>query len=159
MGLTNIDKNKAILNASSQGYGFVCLYEDIIAPRKKGKVLLRTKDSNALHPVTLDLDVDNYYIVITSENYMLIGELKELPILNKGKGVKLINLSNTQNETIIFLGILRNGQSLSIISETKRTKTLDFEILKKYIMKRTRRGKKIEQKFLHRTGKSNYNIN
>ncbi|MBH44084.1 MAG: DNA topoisomerase IV subunit A [Gammaproteobacteria bacterium] len=159
VGLTNIDKNKAILNASSQGYGFVCLYEDIIAPRKKGKVLLRTKDSNALHPVTLDLDVDNYYIVITSENYMLIGELKELPILNKGKGVKLINLSNTQNETIIFLGILRNGQSLSIISETKRTKTLDFEILKKYIMKRTRRGKKIEQKFLHRTGKSNYNIN
>ena len=158
VGLSNIDKNKSILNASNRGYGFICLHEDIIAPRKKGKILLKTKDSYALHPVSFDLDQDNYYVVITNENYMLIGSLKELPILNKGKGVKMINLSNTEKETINFLGILRNNQSLSIINDKGRSKTMDFEKLKNYIMKRTRRGKKIEQKFLHRTGKSNYNI-
>ena len=49
-------------------------------------------------------------------------------------------------------------QSLVSVCEGKRNKVMDYDYLKQFIMERSRRGKKIEQKFLHKKGKTIYNI-
>ena len=47
---------------TNYGYGFICLYEDLIVKNKKGKTLLRTKDSLAIKSISVDLDTGLYII-------------------------------------------------------------------------------------------------
>ncbi len=91
-GMLNLSNKLSVLNMTNRGYGFISLYEDVIVKNKNGKTLLKTKDSLAIKPVSVDLDVDTHYLVITSEGYMLIGDLKNIPIMTKGRGIKLINI-------------------------------------------------------------------
>ena len=158
IGMTSISEKISILNMTNHGYGFICLYNDILVKKNTGKTLLKTKNSSAIKPLELDLDLDDYYLLITSSDYLLIGNLQKIPILPRGRGVKLINLPKKSAETIVFSGILRKGQSLVSVCEGKRNKVMDYEYLKKFRMERSRRGKKIEQKFLHKKGKTIYNI-
>ena len=158
IGMTSISEKISILNMTNHGYGFICLYNDILVKKNTGKTLLKTKNSSAIKPLELDLDLDDYYLLITSSDYLLIGNLQKIPILPRGRGVKLINLPKNSTETIVFSGILRKGQSLVSVCEGKRNKVMDYEYLKKFRMERSRRGKKIEQKFLHKKGKTIYNI-
>jgi len=79
--------------------------------------------------------------------------------MNKGKGVKLINIPKADvKEKVIFSGVIQQGQRLEILAKNKRSKYIEFSELQPYIMSRSRRGKKIEQKFLHKKIKLNYNI-
>ena len=121
--------------------------------------LLEINDSLGLKDATLqeqleaiksnnvDLDNDTHYLIITSDNYMIISSLKKIPILSKGRGVKLINIPKSSNETIVFSGVLRKGQSLLFSYDTKRSKKLDYDDLSPFIMEKNRRGKKIDKKF------------
>jgi len=158
IGMTSISEKISILNMTNHGYGFICLYNDILVKKNTGKTLLKTKNSSAIKPLELDLDLDDYYLLITSNDYLLIGKLQSIPILPRGRGIKLINLPKNSTETIVFSGILRKGQSLVSVCEGKRNKIMDYDYLKQFIMERSRRGKKIEQKFLHKKGKTIYNI-
>ena len=90
---------------------------------------------------------------------MIVAKLDDVPILSKGKGVKLINIPKSEKqEKIIFSGVINKDQRLEISAENKRSKYIEFKDLEPYIMVRTRRGKKIEQKFIHKNAKLNYNI-
>jgi hypothetical protein len=90
---------------------------------------------------------------------MIVAKLDDVPILSKGKGVKLINIPKSEKqENIIFSGVIKKGQRLEISAENKRSKYIEFKDLQPYIMGRTRRVKKIEQKFIHKNAKLNYNI-
>ena len=148
----------SILTMTNYGYGFICLYEDLIVKNKKGKTLLRTKDSLAVKSISVDLDTDLYYLIITDAGYMLISKIKNVPILSKGRGVKLINLPKSSEESIVFTSVLRKGQSLSFSYDSNRKRVMDFDILKGFIMERNRRGKKIDKKFLLEKVKTTYNI-
>ena len=143
---------------SDKGYGFICLQDDLIVKNKKGKTLLRTKDSLAIRSVTVDLDADIYYLIVTDSGYMLISKIKNIPILPKGRGVKLINIPKATNESIIFSAVLRKGQSLSFSYNSNRKRIIDFDGLKAFIMERNRRGKKIDKKFLLEKVKTTYKI-
>ena len=158
VGMHSLTENLCILTMTNLGYGFICLHDDLIVKNKKGKTLLRTKDSYAIKSNSVDLDNDIYYLIITSHNYMIISSLKKIPILSKGRGVKLINIPKSSNETIVFSGVLRKGQSLSFSYDSKRSKKLDYDDLKPFIMEKNRRGKKIDKKFLLEKGKTTYNI-
>ena len=94
------------------------------------KNLIRVKDSNAFSLIGFNPNTEKYYILITDQNYMLINKLSNVPILSKGKGVKLINIPKKSNEIINFVDVIR-------------LKQLD-EIPQEYIMERTRRGRKID---------------
>ena len=157
-GMLNVSNKLSVLNMTNHGYGFISLYEDIIVKNKKGKTLLKTKDSLAIKPVSVDLDIDTHYLVITSEGYMLIGDLKNIPIMAKGRGVKLINIPKNSAEKIIFLGILNKDQSLFFSYASKKDKSIKYDDLKHFFMERNRRGKKIDKKFLLEKGKTDYNI-
>ena len=158
VGMHSLTENLCILTMTNLGYGFICLHDDLIVKNKKGKTLLRTKDSYAIKSNNVDLDNDTHYLIITSDNYMIISSLKKIPILSKGRGVKLINIPKSSNETIVFSGVLRKGQSLLFSYDTKRSKKLDYDDLSPFIMEKNRRGKKIDKKFLLEKGKTTYNI-
>ena len=90
---------------------------------------------------------------------MIIGKLSDIPIMSKGKGVKLINIPKSGvKENITFTGVIKKGQRIVVSSKNKRSKYIEFKDLQPYIMPRTRRGKKIDNKFIHKNMKLNYNI-
>ena len=158
IGMVNISEKLSVLNCSSMGYGFICVHDEMFVKNKKGKKLINVKKSNAIKPMNVDLDNDKYYVIITSENYMLIEKLSEIPIMPRGKGVKLINIPKTSGETIVYIGVLRQDQVLEFSYTSRKSRVMDHAVLQNYIMKRTRRGKKIEKKFLLEKGKTTYNI-
>ena len=158
IGMVNISEKLSVLNCSSVGYGFICVHDEMFVKNKKGKKLINVKKSNAIKPMNVDLDNDKYYVIITSENYMLIEKLSEIPIMPRGKGVKLINIPKTSDETIVYIGVLRQDQVLEFSYTSRKSRVMDHAVLQNYIMKRTRRGKKIEKKFLLEKGKTTYNI-
>tara|TARA_B100001996_G_scaffold371769_1_gene347485 strand:- start:1990 stop:4248 length:2259 start_codon:yes stop_codon:yes gene_type:complete len=157
-GMLNLSNKLSVLNITNRGYGFMSLYEDLIVKNRKGKTLLKTKDDFAIKPVTVDLDTDTHYLVITSEGYMLIGDLQNIPIMAKGRGIKLINIPKNSTEKIVFVGILKKEQSLLFSYTSKKDKSMKYDELKHFFMEKNRRGKKIDKKFLLEKGKTDYNI-
>jgi len=84
IGMTSISEKISILNMTNHGYGFICLYNDILVKKNTGKTLLKTKNSSAIKPIELDLDLDDHYLLITSSDYLLIVNLQKIPILPMG---------------------------------------------------------------------------
>ena len=145
IGIANILKEENILTISDNGYGFICLHEDILVKQKKGKNLIRVKNSKACSFINFNPETQKHYILITDQNYMLINELSSVPVLSKGKGVKLINIPKDSNEVVSFVGVIGEEELNEIPHE--------------YIMNRTRRGRKIDKKLLKKIHKIIYNDN
>ena len=158
-GMVDTSNNLHSMFISESGYGFLCKNEELMSSNRNGKSIVKNKTSNIIRPLEVDINNYDYYLLITNNQYLILARLDDLPILTKGKGVKLINIPKSEdNEKIIFSGVIRSGQRLEILAENKRTKYIEFKELQPYIMNRTRRGKKIEQKFIHKKIKLNYNI-
>ena len=143
IGVGNILEEEKTLVLSNNGYGFICCHEDISVKQKKGKSLIRVSNSNACAMVNFNPDIHKHYILITDDNYMLINELSNVPVLPRGKGVKLINIPKKSTEIISFANVLESDQIDAIPNE--------------YIMDRTRRGRKIDKKLLKKIHKLIYN--
>ena len=158
VGMNSLDPKLSVLSISENGYGFISLHEDMIVKSRKGKTLLKPKNSMAFCSITVDLDVDKHYLLITSDGYMLICDLNVIPILPRGRGVKLINIPKISDETIIFAGVLKKDQSLIFNYESKRNKKMEYNELIPFMMDKSRRGKKIDKKFLLENIKTTYNI-
>ena len=158
VGMNSLDPKLSVLSISENGYGFISLHEDMIVKSRKGKTLLKPKNSMAFCSITVDLDVDKHYLLITSDGYMLICDLNVIPILPRGRGVKLINIPKISDEPIIFAGVLKKDQSLIFNYESKRNKKMEYNELIPFMMDKSRRGKKIDKKFLLENIKTTYNI-
>ena len=158
IGMTNLDEKQSILNLSNNGYGFITVHDELNVKNKSGKKIMNLKTSIAIKPVSVNLDTDERYLIITSDNYMLIEELKHVPIMAKGKGIKLINIPKGSEETIKFLGILNSNQRLVFNFEKRKSKTMTYDELRHFFMSKSRRGKKIDKKFLLEKSKTAYNI-
>ena len=158
VGMTNLDEKQSILNLSNNGYGFITVHDELNVKNKSGKKIMNLKTSIAIKPVSVNLDIDERYLIITSDNYMLIEELKHVPIMTRGKGIKLINIPKGSEETIKFLGILNSNQRLVFNFEKRKSKTMTYDELRHFFMSKSRRGKKIDKKFLLEKSKTAYNI-
>ena len=158
VGITNLDEKQSILNLSNNGYGFITVNDELNVKNKSGKKIMNLKTSIAIRPVSVNLDTDERYLIITSDNYMLIEELKHVPIMTRGKGIKLINIPKGSEETIKFLGILNFNQRLVFNFEKRKSKTMTYDELRHFFMSKSRRGKKIDKKFLLEKSKTAYNI-
>ncbi len=80
--------------ASSAGNGFIVEEKDVIANTRKGKQVMNLKEGEravALAPV-----VGDQVAVIGSNRKLLIFPVSELPIMPRGKGVRLIKLTNAE---------------------------------------------------------------
>ena len=158
IGMVDSQNTNHTLLSTESGYGFICDNHDLSSSNRKGKAILKNKASMLSKPVAFKMEDYKYYILITDKQYMLVGDLSDIPIMSKGKGVKLINIPKSdEEEKIVFSGVIKDGERLEIASKNKRTKYIEFEDLEPYIMNRTRRGKKIENKYTHKNAKLIYN--
>jgi topoisomerase-4 subunit A len=109
---------------STQGYGFICALNDLYSKVKAGKVVVTPGEgAEVLKPLKVtDLAASRLAIVSTS-GYLLIMPLAELPILNKGKGNKLMGipaeaLKNGQ-ERVVNACIVPEGATLNVYAGAK----------------------------------------
>ena len=123
----------------------------MLTKNKKGKATLNVpKNGQAIIPKHLEDYENNSIAVVTTGGYLLVYDAQELPLLAKGKGVKLINipakLLKNREEIIASVVAFRPEQAL-IVYSGKRHLRLKGADLDHYRGERGLRGKKLPRGF------------
>ena len=145
------DQNQWYLIASDAGYGFVVQQKELLAKNKAGKALLTLpKGAKVLHPSTVTDPATDRVVTITNEGRMLVFPVAELPVLNRGKGNKIISIPAkrviSREEYIVAMACVPEGGKLTAFSG-KRFITLKGSDLDHYQGERGRRGNKLPRGF------------
>ncbi len=139
------------LVASDAGYGFKVKFEELHTRNKNGKAVLSVPSgSNVLIP-SLVFDPDQDFVAaISSIGRMLVMDIKEFPLLGKGKGLKIIQIPpaklKTREEYMSAIACFSEGDSL-LLQAGKRQITLKPEIINNFYGERGLRGNMLPQGF------------
>ena len=138
--------SRALL-ASDAGYGFIANVVALATKNRAGKAcLLVPKQAAALPPVPVEGEAPHYAAAVTSEGYLLVFSLDELPSLSRGKGVRLISIPaaarKVPDERMLAALVLARGDELRIHCGARylRLKGRDLEA---YLGERARRGRRL----------------
>lgn len=139
------------LLASDFGYGFVTDLANLQSKNQKGKAMLKVPDgANALPSLVVDDPERQHLAAVTTEGYLLVIALKDLPVLPKGKGNKIVQIPRkrlvAREELLKHLVVFTPGESL-LIKAGRRNFKLTPEILKEYAGERGKRGRKLPRGF------------
>ena len=115
IGLFVHDPSRQLLVASSDGYGFRVNEKDIIASTRGGRKTLNVKgDAEALRCVA----VGGENIAVIGENRkILIFEIEELPIMGRGKGVRL---QKYKDGGMVDISVFKTDDGLSYVDNSGR---------------------------------------
>ena len=134
------EENKKCVLASSKGKGFITDTFSLISNQKKGKKVLNLKTNDSLIKV---LDCDKSHLAtVNKSKKILIFPLESLPVLQKGVGVQLMRIKESDALSDIQLIDLSNGLTWQIGSKMRTLEDIDF-----WIGKRAQSGKKIPKYF------------
>ncbi len=141
------DADDRYLLASDAGYGFVARLGDLFSKNKAGKaVLVRPNNAGVLTPQAIGDNDDGWVAAVTSSGYLLVTELEELPLLGRGKGLKIIQVPparlKAREEFVVAIAIVPDGGQLTVHAG-KRHVTLKSADLEHYQVGRGRRGRKL----------------
>ena len=136
-------EQQELLMASDAGYGFICKFEDLIARNKAGKALISLpENAKVMEPKTL-ANATALVVAMTSAGRMLIFPAKDLPVLSKGKGNKIVTIpaanAKERSELLVRLLLISDQASLEFHSG-KRKIVLKPEDLQKFRAERGRKG-------------------
>lgn len=140
------DEAKYLLSCDA-GYGFIGKFADMVSRNKNGKALLSLPaNAKVIEPKPIH-DLDNALVLsITSEGRMLVFPVKDLPILSKGKGNKIINISSarakSREEFVTLLAVITDQDAVTLHAG-KRKLTLKTSDIEHYRGERGRRGNKL----------------
>ena len=135
------------LLASDSGYGFVAKLGDMVTRNKAGKATLSVpKGCGVMPPVTVrDLEED-WIVAVTTEGYMLVIPLADLPQMARGKGVKIINVPSAKlkarEEYVAAMELIQDGEKLTVYAG-KKHKTMKADEVDEHAGERGRRGRKL----------------
>ena len=131
------------LVGSDVGYGFVAKLEDMSTKNKNGKAVLSVaQNSRVVAPAPIvNIETDRL-AAVTNDGHMLVFAVKDLPMLAKGRGNKIIGVSPKDNETLFALLSIPKGGGITIFAG-KQHITLSANELNEYQGERGRRGKKL----------------
>ena len=130
------DDETEVVALSSKGYGFKTQAKQLDTNAKAGKAFLTLPENATVMPLT-SVDQATHLALLTSTGRLLILELSELPVLNKGKGNKLIQLE--EKDQIVFMTRLTLDEILQVVAGQQQLK-LKGDDLQKYIGKRASKG-------------------
>ena len=130
------DDEAEVVALSSKGYGFKTQAKQLDTNAKAGKAFLTLPEKATVMPL-ISVDQATHLALLTSTGRLLILELSELPILNKGKGNKLIQLE--EKDQIVFMTRLTLDEILQVVAGQQQLK-LKGDDLQKYIGKRASKG-------------------
>ncbi|PJJ99051.1 DNA topoisomerase IV subunit A [Lysobacteraceae bacterium NML91-0213] len=128
--------------ASSQGYGFVTRFENLVGRQKAGKAMLSLSEgAQVLQPAQLPGSADDRVVAVTSAGHLLAFPVGELPELERGKGNKIIEIPKAKRgtERVVAVAVLGAGQTLQVKSGA-RTMSLSWKDLEAYLGARASRG-------------------
>lgn len=150
-GLIVGENTQCVLLASDAGYGFITKVEELYSKNKTGKTILKLPTNSQVLIPRLVTDIENNLIAaVTNSGHLLIIPAKDLPILPKGKGNKIINIASSKaakrEEYVVDITVLNQGNELVLFSG-KRSFNLKSADLKHYISERGKRGNKLPRGF------------
>ncbi len=148
MACPNLDEY--ILFCSSSGRGFISSTKTISSKTKAGKnILILNPGERLLSPNAFNNPEQEWVAIVSTIGKLLIYPVNELPVMTKGKGVKLmqLNLKSEEEEKIVFTTILKNEQSLRIYSGSKRPLILREEDQVNFCGSRAKRGQFLPKGF------------
>ena len=87
---------------------------------------------------------EDWLVVLSSEGRLLMFPVKDLPVLSKGKGNKLLGLD--AGESLKAMAVCRTGDKL-VVHTSNRHLTLKWTDLEHYRGERGRRGAKLPRGF------------
>jgi len=141
------DDDTQYLLVSDAGYGFVSSFGDMVSRNKNGKALISLPEAaKVMAPQCINDFENDCCLTITSEGRMLVFPVKNLPVLSKGKGNKIINIpsarSKLREEFVSLLCIIPEGAAITLHAG-KRKLTLKAADIEHYKGERGRRGNKL----------------
>ena len=144
--LMSNDETQYLL-VSDAGYGFISSFGDMVSRNKNGKAIITLpKNSKVLSPQLVDDIETASCLAITTEGRMLVFPVKNLPVLSKGKGNKIINipaaLAKSREELVTLLAVVPEGASVTLHAG-RRKLTLKNSDIEHYRGERGRRGNKL----------------
>ncbi len=150
-GLLMGEEKQHVLIASDAGYGFIAQLADCHTKNRAGKALLSLPKGARVLPPCLIHDIEQSQLVaIANDGRMLVFPVKELPMLARGKGNKIIGISSaklqTREEYTVAVAVLNASQSLKIIAG-KRHIQFKLKDVEHYMGERGRRGHKLPRGF------------
>ena len=149
------ENSSQFLLASDSGYGFVATLEDLLTRNKSGKSALTVRAGGVLPPQRIFEYEDDWVAAITDTGRLLIFALAELPQLNRGKGVKLINIPAARHkagdEKLQSVAVFREGDSLRLFAgkQHMRLKPKDIDT---FVGTRAQRGRALPRGYKRATG-------
>ena len=139
--------DKQYLFGSDAGYGFVGKFSDMLSKAKAGKAFVSLPSAaKVIRPQPVSNVKTDWCLCISNEGRMLLFPLKDLPVLSKGKGNKLMNIpsakAKTREEYLTVLTVVPDGADIKVFAG-KRGMTLSAKDLTHYQGERGRRGNKL----------------
>ncbi|MGL5292051.1 MAG: DNA topoisomerase IV subunit A [Vibrionaceae bacterium] len=147
-----LDDSKAqLLLASDAGYGFVCQYDELLSKNRAGKALLSLPDNAQVMPIQKINDIENDdLLAITNEGRILVFKVKDLPVLAKGKGNKIINIAaaraKERAELLSWLVVIAQGACVTLYSGARKYRLKQSDI-ESFRGERGRRGAMLSRGF------------
>ena len=148
--LAGAEENWYLL-ASDGGYGFLTQLSELGSKNRAGKTVLTLPEhAQILSPVRVGQPETDWLAVATAQGRLLVFPAGEVPVLNKGKGNKLIDIKpadlQKRQDHIVAIASLQTGVALRITAG-KRSFTLQPADLEYYKGARGRRGNHLPQGF------------
>jgi topoisomerase-4 subunit A len=119
----------------------------MVTRNKAGKATLSVpKGCGVMPPVTVRSLEDDWIVAVTTEGYMLVIPLADLPQMARGKGVKIINVPSAKlkarEEFVAAMDLVQDGEKLTVYAG-KKHKTMKAEEVDEHAGERGRRGRKL----------------
>ena len=138
---------QSLLLSNSAGYGFITTLGNLLAKNKAGKALFNLPDEAEVLEPSLLGDLSTAKLAVTAgDGRLLVFAASEIPSMNKGKGVRLINIPQAafanKGEWLHSVTEVPEGESLTLYAG-KRHLTLKQADLDHYTGERGKRGHKL----------------
>lgn len=139
------------LMASDAGYGFIAKLEDMVSRNKNGKLVVNLPRESKLLPPVIVMNYETDLIAAVSTiGRLLIFPLNQLPLLAKGKGLKIIQIPpaklQAREEYVVAMTVVSDNAILTIKSGQRHLKLKPVDI-KHYMGERGRRGNMLPRGF------------
>jgi topoisomerase-4 subunit A len=136
-----------LLLSNTAGYGFVTTFGNLLAKNKAGKALFNLPaGAEVLKPIWLNNVESDHLAVAAGDGRLLVFAASEMPMMNKGKGVRLINIPQAafgnKREWLHSVTAIPEGESVTLHAG-KRHLTLKPADLAHYSGERGKRGHKL----------------
>jgi len=150
-GMVIADNAQEILMASDAGYGFITRFENLLTKNKAGKSAISLpKGARVLTPVQITSVQSQWLAAVSNEGRLLVFPVRDLPVLNKGKGNKILQIPPkrlaAREEFVISVAVIGPADSL-VVYAGKRYIKIKFAELEQYKGERGRRGNKLPRGF------------